>query len=107
MYKLNFFVPESHLDSVKRALFDAGAGHIGDYDSCCWQTLGIGQFRGLEGSNPFIGNSPGNESGIEQFPEYKVELVVADDCIRDVVAALKAAHPYEEPAYDVIRLESF
>ncbi len=107
MYKLNFFVPESHLESVKQVLFDAGAGHIGDYDNCCWQTLGTGQFRGLEDSNPFLGNSPGNEGGIERFPEYKVELVVADNRICDVVAALKDAHPYEEPAYDVIRLESF
>ena len=101
MVKLNFFVPESHLERVKQALFDAGAGKIGAYDSCCWQTLGTGQFRGLEGSDPFLGE----KGGIEQFPEYKVELVCEDALIRDVVAALKAAHPYEEPAYDVIRLE--
>lgn len=103
MVKLNFFVPESHLEVVKAALFAAGAGKIGDYDSCCWQTLGTGQFRGLEGSDPFLGE----KGGIESFPEYKVELVCEDELIRDVVAALKAAHPYEEPAFDVIRLESF
>jgi len=101
MYKLNFFVPESHLESVKAALFAAGAGKIGDYDSCCWQTLGTGQFRGLEGSDPFVGR----KGGIEQVAEFKVELVCEDSLIRDVVAALKQAHPYEEPAYDVFRLE--
>jgi len=101
MYKLNFFVPESHLESVKAALFAAGAGKIGDYDSCCWQTLGTGQFRGLEGSDPFVGS----KGGIEQVAEFKVELVCEDSLIRDVVAALKQAHPYEEPAYDVLRLE--
>lgn len=103
MVKLNFFVPESHLESVKQALFDAGAGKIGDYDRCCWQTLGTGQFRGLDGSKPFLGA----KGDIEQFPEYKVELVCEDARIKAVIAALRAAHPYEEPAYDVIRLEDF
>ena len=107
MVKLNFFVPESHLESVKSALFDAGAGRIGDYDSCCWQTKGTGQFRGLEGSNPFIKNKEGKKGEIEQVEEYKVELVCDDALIRDVVAALKHSHPYEEPAYDVIKLEDF
>ncbi|NIB43014.1 NGG1p interacting factor NIF3 [Pseudomaricurvus alkylphenolicus] len=103
MYKLCFYVPETHLEPVKTALFAVGAGRIGDYDSCCWQTLGQGQFRPLEGSQPFIGQS----GQVEQVAEYKVELVCADDLIRQAVAALKQAHPYEEPAYDVIRVESF
>ena len=103
MYKLSFFVPESHLESVKQALFEAGAGKIGDYDSCCWQTLGTGQFRALEGSDPFFGE-PGR---VEQVIEYKVELVCEDNLMADVVMRLKAAHPYEEPAYDVFRLEPF
>ena len=105
MVKLNFFVPESHLDTVKTALFAAGAGKIGNYDSCCWQTKGTGQFRPLEGSDPFIGSKGGKNSEIEQVVEYKVELVCEDALIRDVITALKASHPYEEPAYDVIRLE--
>ena len=102
MVKLNFFVPESHLESVKQALFDAGAGKIGDYDSCCWQILGACQFRGLDGSDPFLGK----KGEVESFPEYKVEMVCEDDLINAVVDALKAAHPYEEPAYDVTRLEN-
>ena len=103
MYKLCFFVPESHLEEVKAAVFATGAGRIGDYDSCCWQTLGQGQFRPLEGSNPFIGN----QGEVEHVSEYRVELVCADELIAAAVAALKQAHPFEEPAYDVIRVEDF
>ena len=102
MYKLCFYVPESHLESVKQAVFDAGGGRIGDYDSCCWQVLGQGQFRPLAGANPFIG-TPG---ALEQVAEYRVELVCEDALIHAAVAALKAAHPYEEPAYDVWQLAS-
>ena len=100
MYKLGFYVPESHLEPVKTALFEAGAGRIGDYDHCCWQTLGQGQFRPLEGSNPHIGS----QGEVERLPEYRVELVVADEQLRPVIDALLAAHPYEEPAWDLVQL---
>jgi len=103
MYKLAFFVPEANLEEVKAALFAVGAGRIGEYDSCCWQTLGQGQFRPLAGANPHIGE-PGK---MEFVAEYRVELVVTDELIRDTVAALRKAHPYEEPAFDVIKLEQF
>lgn len=103
MYKLCVYVPLSHLEQVKQALFDAGAGRIGNYDSCCWQVAGQGQFRPLAGAAPFIG-SQGN---IETVEEYKVELVCDDARIAAVVAALKQAHPYEEPAYHVWKLEKF
>ena len=103
MYKLCFFVPASHADVVKSAVFAAGGGRIGDYDHCAWQVLGLGQFRPLDGSQPFIG-----EAGqVEQVEEWKVELVVADELIRGVVNALKQSHPYETPAYEVWRLEDF
>ncbi|PMZ90487.1 MULTISPECIES: YqfO family protein [unclassified Pseudomonas] len=103
MYKLSFFVPDSHVEVVKSAVFAAGGGRIGDYDHCAWQVLGTGQFRPLDGSQPFIG-----EAGqVEQVEEWKVELVVADELIRSVVAALKQSHPYETPAYEVWRLEDF
>ena len=101
MYKLCFFVPEEHLELVKRALFAKGAGRIGDYDSCCWQTLGQGQFRPLEGSAPFLGQ----RGELQTVAEYKVEMVVADALVPAVIAQLKAVHPYEEPAYDLWRLE--
>lgn len=103
MYQLSFYVPESHLEAVKAAVFAAGGGRIGNYDHCAWQVKGQGQFRPLAGANPHLGAV----GAVESVDEYRVELVVRDELIADVVTALKAAHPYEEPAYAVIRLESF
>lgn len=103
MYKLAFFVPASHVEVVKAAVFAAGGGRIGDYDHCAWQTLGQGQFRPLDGSQPFLGQN----GQVEVVEEWKVELVVADDLIAQVVAALKQSHPYETPAYEVWRLAEF
>lgn len=100
MYKLCFYVPESHLESVKEAVFAAGAGCIGAYDSCCWQSLGQGQYRPLEGSQPYLGQT----GKLEQVAEWKVEMVVADERIHDAVKALKKSHPYETPAFEVWRL---
>lgn len=100
MYKLCFFVPESHLEKVKQAAFDAGAGRIGDYDRCCWQVAGQGQFRPLSGSDPFLGSS----GELETLNEYKVEMVCDRAHIRAAVEAMREAHPYEEPAWDVVEL---
>ena len=100
MYKLCFYVPETHLASVKQAVFAAGGGRIGDYDHCCWEVLGQGQFRPLSGAKPFLGRT----DELERVAEYRVELVCADERVRDVVAALRQAHPYEEPAYAVWQL---
>jgi len=100
VYKLCFYVPESHLDQVKAAVFTAGAGRIGDYDRCCWQVLGRGQFRPLAGSYPFLGR----QGEVEQVAEYRVELVCEAHCIKAAVQALRDAHPYEEPAWDVVAL---
>lgn len=97
MYKLCFYVPESHLEPVKQAVFDAGAGRMGDYEYCCWQVLGQGQFRPGAGADPFIGE-PGK---LEQVAEYRVEMICEDGLIQQAVAALRQAHPYEEPAFDV------
>ena len=103
MYKISFYVPENAVELVKSALFDAGAGHLGNYDSCSWQTLGDGQFRALEGSNPTIGQ----HGKTEVVPEYRVELVCDKTHIKDAILALRHSHPYEEPAFDVIKLEKF
>ena len=100
MYKLCFYVPQTHLDSVKAAVFSAGGGRIGQYDQCCWQVLGQGQFHGLPGSQPFLGQ-PGQ---VEHVAEWKVEMVVADELIHDAVKAMKKLHPYETPAFEVWRL---
>ncbi|WP_375057087.1 NGG1p interacting factor NIF3 [Zobellella sp. DQSA1] len=102
MYKLVFFVPESHLEPVKAAVFATGAGKIGDYDQCCFETRGQGQFRPLAGASPFIGQA----GALEKVAEVRVELVCEDHLIRAAVAALRAAHPYEEPAFDAWHLTS-
>lgn len=96
MIKLCFYVPETHLEVVKQAVFAAGAGTMGDYDQCAWQVLGQGQFRPLEGSDPYIGQA----GALECVAEYRVEMVCDPACIHAAVSALKAAHPYEEPAYE-------
>ena len=98
MYKLSFYVPESHVEAVKQAVFAAGAGRIGDYDSCCWQVLGQGQFRPLEGSQPFIGD----HGEVEQVAEYRVEMLCARSDAKAVIQALLDSHPYEEPAWDLV-----
>ena len=103
MYKICVYVPEKHVETVKQALFDAGAGRIGNYDSCCWQTDGIGQFRPLEGSSPSIGT----QNVVEHVPEVKIELVCEDDLIEAAVRAMRESHPYEEPAFDVWPLAEF
>ncbi|HIG65631.1 MAG TPA: NGG1p interacting factor NIF3 [Methyloprofundus sp.] len=102
MFKLSFFVPESHVEEVKSALFGQGAGRIGEYDCCSWQVLGAGQFKPLEGSQPFIGES----DKITRLSEYKVEMVCDDQLIKQVVTTLLQVHPYQEPAYEVYRVFS-
>ena len=102
MYKLTTYIPTDYLEPVKQALFDAGAGHIGNYRYCCWQVLGTGQFMPLAGNHAFIG---GTTHQLQTIEEWRVEMVVADERIKAVVHALKQAHPYETPAYDVLKLE--
>ena len=103
MFKICVYVPENSVEKVKRALFEAGAGRIGNYDSCCWQTAGIGQFRPLQNSNPAIGSI----NQIERVNEIKIELVCADDLVKPAIQAMRLAHPYEEPAFDVWELADF
>lgn len=103
MYKICFYVPTSFADTVKNAMFAAGAGKIGDYSCCSWQVLGEGQFLPLAGSDPFSGE----QDNLEKIAEFKVEMVCEDHCIEPVMAAFKKAHPYEEPAYQVWKIETF
>ena len=100
MYKLIYYVPESHLESTKLAIFAAGAGGIGNYERCAWQVLGTGQFKPVNGAQPFIGEL----DTLEQLPEWRVETIVPEDRAREVVQALKASHPYEEPAFEFIQI---
>jgi hypothetical protein len=98
--KLVVFVPESALEPVRDALFEAGAGRIGEYERCSWYTAGTGTFLGGEAADPSIGER-GRE---ERVPELRLETVFPAERQREVVAALRAAHPYEEPAFDVYEL---
>jgi len=95
MIKLEFYVPVNSAEKVKNALFDAGAGKMGNYDRCSWETSGIGQFRPGENSNPAIGEK-GNLTRLE---ELKIEMVCENKIIDNVINVLKATHPYETPAY--------
>jgi hypothetical protein len=95
--KLVVFVPADALEAVRDAVFAVGAGRIGDYERCSWYAAGTGTFRALPGASPLIG-----EVGAEErVPELRLETVFPAERHDDVVAALRSAHPYEEPAFDV------
>jgi hypothetical protein len=98
--KLVVFVPEGALDAVRDAVFAAGAGRIGGYERCSWYTAGTGTFLGGEGTRPAVG-AAGAE---ERVPELRLETVFPAERQDDVLAALRVAHPYEEPAFDVYDL---
>lgn len=100
LFKLVFYVPESHLEPVRKAITVAGAGWIGNYSDCTFAVKGIGTFKAAQGSTPFIG-----EVGVlEQTPEFRLETIVTEKQVNKVVKAAVDAHPYEEAAYDVYPL---
>lgn len=101
MYKICFFVPEDSAEKVKAAMFSQGAGRIGNYECCAWQTKGVGQFRPLAGSHPYIGH----QDKMEFVEEIKVEMVCEEKYVREVIRAMKETHPYEVPAYEVFKIE--
>ena len=96
--KLNVYVPQSHLPQVQQAIFDAGAGSIGNYSECSFYAAGTGTFRPNENSDVFVGEV----NTLHQEPEYKLEVLVNESNINQVVAAMLANHPYEEVAYDIV-----
>jgi len=95
MYALSYYIPAEDHERVKQALFDCGAGKIGQYSECCWQVQGMGQFRPGQGSEPSIGSI----NQLESVVEYKVEMVCDDQLIRELIETLIIEHPYEQPAY--------
>jgi hypothetical protein len=103
MFQINVYIPVEYKDQVKEAMFIAGAGKIGNYDCCSFEYEGMGQFRPLKGSKPFLGET----LQIEEVKEIKVEMVCTDEVIEAVIQAMKASHPYETPAYHVIELLNF
>lgn len=99
-YKLAVFVPEHALEGLKRALFEAGAGRLGNYSHCAWQVLGQGQFMPTAGANP----SEGQVDELCCLAEYRVEVLVAEQHMSAVVKALRLAHPYEHPAFEIVNV---
>ncbi len=100
MYKLVVFVPAEHINALSEAVFSAGAGSLGNYSNCAFTSQGTGTFLPLEGANPSIGKV----GKIEKVVEVRFETLVPQSRLNDVVAAMRLAHPYEAPAFDIIKL---
>ena len=100
MYLLAFYTPETHLEKIKTALFNAGAGQLGSYSHCCWQTQGMGQFKPLAESQPHIGQ----HNVVATLIEWKVEVVIDDGRLDTVMDAFFSTHPYEQPAYQLLSM---
>ncbi|MEK7563086.1 MAG: hypothetical protein AAB544_01705 [Patescibacteria group bacterium] len=94
LYHLIIYVPVTHTDTLRTAIADAGGGKLGNYDNCSFSTRGIGRFRPLKGASPYIGS----EGTIEEVEEERIEVVVEEAHLKDVLEAARKAHPYEEPA---------
>lgn len=95
MIQIVVFVPEEHKEVVKAAMFAAGGGKMGNYDSCCFEQAGTGQFRPLPGSEPFLGEV----GGLEKVSEVRIEMACEDTAYPAVIQSMLQAHPYETPAY--------
>jgi dinuclear metal center YbgI/SA1388 family protein len=94
------FVPAGNAEAVREAMFAAGGGHIGDYSHCSWSVAGTGQFLPHDGAAPTIGSV----GTVERVPEDRVEVIAPSRIRSHVLAAMRAAHPYEEPAFDIVAL---
>jgi|SRR5690606_5354692 len=103
LVKLYTYVPIANKEEVAQALFEAGAGNIGEYSECSFQTKGIGTFKPSENANPTIGKASGPRENVE---EVKLEVIIPFYLVNKVFAALKKSHPYEEPAYEIIALKN-
>lgn len=102
MYQISFYVPEKDLELVKNAMFDAGAGKFNNYENCAWQTIGMGQFKPINNANPTIGVL----DELKAIEEYKVEMMCVEDNLKIVIEAMKFAHPYEQVAYSVYKMDN-
>lgn len=94
-YRIDIYVPPTHADAVRDAILEAGAGRLGNYDSCCWLVPGKGRFRPRCGASPFIGET----DKISSVDEIKIEAVFTEDVRTDVIDAVRKSHPYETPAF--------
>jgi dinuclear metal center YbgI/SA1388 family protein len=102
LYKIAVFTPTTHVELVMDAISKVGAGHIGDYSHCTFQTNGTGTFMPQEGTNPFIGK----QNQLEKVNETKIETIVPESILNRVINAMISAHPYEEVAYDIYPLQN-
>lgn len=100
LLKLAFFVPVDHAEKVRKSVFDAGAGHIGDYDNCSFNMEGQGSFKAGSDASPFVGKK--GELHFEK--EVKIETILPENLKEKVIAAMLKSHPYEEVAYDLYTL---
>jgi hypothetical protein len=103
MYKLHYFVPLEAKEITKQALFDIGVGRYENYEMCCFETLGVGQFKPINKANPSVGEI----NILEHVQEYKIEMICDDTLINHAIEVLKTVHPYEEVAYEVFKMEQF
>ncbi len=101
IYQIYYYVPKSHLEKTKSAIFAAGAGTMGNYSNCAWQIKGTGQFKPEPKSHAYIGKI----GKVANVTEYKVETVCKAQHLKKVLNALKKSHPYEHPAFGIIKLE--
>jgi hypothetical protein len=95
--KIVVFVPATHVELVAKEMSEAGAGIIGDYQSCSFRVEGTGTYKGTSGTNPYVGK----QESFERVKEVRLEMVAPTDSVRSIVEAIKKIHPYEEAAYDV------
>jgi dinuclear metal center YbgI/SA1388 family protein len=102
LYKLVVYVPLTHVDEVRAAISSAGAGFIGNYSECTFQSLGVGTFRPGPGTQPFIGQT----GQLEKVDEFRLETICPQHLLKSVIEAMQQSHPYEEVAYDVYKLEN-
>lgn len=99
MFIVVVYCPLSHVELIKEAMFSAGGGQLGLYEKCSFEYEGFGQFKAMTGAEPFIGKV----GEVERVKEIRVEMVCTEGRISQVLVALKASHPYQEPAYHILK----
>jgi hypothetical protein len=102
-YKLIIHSPLTHSEIIRDALGEIGAGKVGNYDFCSFSHSGTGRFRGSANSNPSIGVA----GELQEVKEESIEVVMEESILRLAIEKIKVVHPYEEPAYEVYKLEDF
>ena len=101
MYQIVVFIPKDFTESVKNAMFEQGGGKVNNYEMASWQSEGVGQYKPLEGANPFLGRI----GELHKEDEIRVEMICKKEFLQNVIQAMRHVHPYEEPAYYVIKHE--